>query len=341
MMQSSRQVSKGGRMRFRFATPSLYAAMVAFALFTGTVAAQAPYPNKPVRVVIPFPPGAGAENAARLVANAWSKALGQSFVIDARPGGNTMIGAEAVAKSAPDGYTLFVCAASTMVVTPMLMGAKAPINAQRDFVPVGLVSRLPFFVVVPADVPVKSVQELVALAKAKPGTVTYASNGNGTSGHLGFEVLKRQAGIELTHVPYKGYSQALPDLLGGRVTTMMADLVVVGPTIKDGRLRVLAATSLERSRFMPNVPAMTELGYPGFEATVWFGAFAPAGTPPEIVTKLNAEMRKYLASAEAREGYEKLGHEPAPSRAEELRAQVAADAEKYGRVVRESNIRLD
>ncbi len=317
------------------------AALLAGAFAAGSACAQAPFPAKPVRVVIPFPPGAGAENAARLVANAWSKALGQSFVIDARPGGNTMIGAEAVAKSAPDGYTLFVCAASTMVVTPMLMGARAPINAQRDFVPVGLVSRLPFFLVVPSEVPVKSVQELVAMAKAKPAAVTYASNGNGTAGHLGFEVLKRLAGIDLTHIPYKGYAQALPDLLGGRVTTMMADLVVVGPTIKDGRLRVLAATSLERSKFMPGVPAMSELGFPGFEATVWFGAFAPAGTPPEIVARLNTEMRRYLATAEAKEGYEKLGHEPAPSTAEELRMQVASDAEKYGRIVRESNIRLD
>ena len=301
----------------------------------------AAYPEKAIKWIVPYPPAGTTDVLARIIAQTLSERLGQPVVVVNQPGASGNIGAEAVAKSAPDGYTLFVCAASTMVVTPMLMGAKAPINAQRDFVPVGLVSRLPFFVVVPADVPVKSVQELVALAKAKPGTVTYASNGNGTSGHLGFEVLKRQAGIELTHIPYKGYSQALPDLLGGRVTTMMADLVVVGPTIKDGRLRVLAATSLERSRFMPNVPAMTELGYPGFEATVWFGAFAPAGTPPEIVARLNAEMRKYLASAEAREGYEKLGHEPAPSSAEELRAQVAADAEKYGRVVRESNIRLD
>lgn len=317
------------------------AALFACLLAAGTVPAQQAYPNKPVRVIIPFPPGAGAENATRLVANHWSKVFGQGFVIDARPGGNTMIGAEAVAKSAPDGYTLFVCAASTMVVTPMLMGAKAPINAQRDFVPVGLVSRLPFFLVVPAEVPVRSLQELVALAKAKPGSVTYASNGNGTAGHLGFEVLKRQAGIDLTHIPYKGYAQALPDLLGGRVSTMMADLVVVGPTIKDGRLRALAATSLERSRFLPNLPTVAELGFPGFEATVWFGAFAPAGTPPEIVAKLNGEMRKYLATAEAKEGYEKLGHEPAPSTADELRAQVAADAEKYGRVVREANIRID
>jgi len=318
----------------------LGAALLLSALLAGPAHAQA-WPNRAVRVIIPFPPGAGAENAARLVSNHWSKVFGQGFVIDARPGGNTMIGAEAAAKSAPDGYTLFLCAASTMVVTPALLGAKSPINAQRDFAPVGLVSRLPFFVVVPASVPVNSVQELIALARSKPGTVTYASNGNGTAGHLGWEILKRQLGVDITHIPYKGYAQALPDLLGGRVTTMMADLVVVGPTIKEGRLRALAATSLERSRFLPSLPTMAELGFPGYEVTVWFGMFAPAGTPPDIIAKLNGEMRKYLGTQEAREAYEKLGHEAAPSSPEELRAQMASDAEKYGKLIREANLKLE
>lgn len=310
-------------------------------LCTGTAQAQSPWPNRPVRVIIPFPPGAGAENAARLVSNHWAKVFGQGFVIEAKPGGNTMIGAEAAAKSAPDGYTLFLCAASTMVVTPALLGARAPINAQRDFVPVGLVSRLPFFVVVPSSVPVNSIQELIALARTKPGAVTYASNGNGTAGHLGWEILKRQLGVEITHIPYKGYAQALPDLLGGRVTTMMADLVVVGPTIKDGRLRALAATSLKRSKFMPQLPTMVELGFPGYEVTVWFGVFAPAGTPADIVSKLNGEMRKYLSTPEAREAYEKLGHEAAPSSPDDLRAQMASDAEKYGKLIREANLKLE
>ena len=328
--------SSGSRAKLMLA---IVTAVTVFA--AGTAQAQSPWPNRPVRVIIPFPPGAGAENAARLVSNHWSKVFGQGFVIEAKPGGNTMIGAEAAAKSAPDGYTLFLCAASTMVVTPALLGPRAPINAQRDFVPVGMVSRLPFFVVVPSSVPVNSIQELIALAKTKPGAVTYASNGNGTAGHLGWEILKRQLGVEITHIPYKGYAQALPDLLGGRVTTMMADLVVVGPTIKDGRLRALAATSLERSKFMPQLPTMVELGFPGYEVTVWFGVFAPAGTPAEIVAKLNGEMRKYLATAEAREGYEKLGHEAAPSSPEELRAQMATDAEKYGKLIREANLKLE
>ena len=320
----------------------LLAALSAVAVFgAATAQAQSAWPNRAVRVIIPFPPGAGAENAARLVSNHWSKVLGQGFVIDARPGGNTMIGAEAAARSAPDGYTLFLCAASTMVVTPALLGARAPINAQRDFVPVGLVAQLPFFVVVPSSVPVNSIAELIALAKTRPGAVTYASNGNGTAGHLGWEILKRQLGVDITHIPYKGYAQALPDLLGGRVTTMMADLVVVGPTIKDGRLRALAATSLERSKFLPSLPTMVELGFPGYEVTVWFGVFAPAGTPADIVAKLNGEMRKYLSTQEAREAYEKLGHEAAPSSPEELRALMASDSEKYGKLIRDANLKLE
>ena len=316
-------------------------AILACALtFTIGAAAAQQYPNKPVRVIIPFPPGAGAENAARLVSNHLSGALGQSFVVEARPGGNTMIGAEAAARSAPDGHTLFLCAASTMVVTPTLMGAKAPVTA-ADFVPVGLVSRLPFFLVVPASNPVNTVQELIAAAKAKPGALSYASNGNGTAGHLGFEILKRQQGVDIVHIPYKGYSQALPDLLGARVSTMMADLVVVGPAIKDNRLKVLAATSLERSRFMPNVPSMQELGFPGYEVTVWFALFAPKGTPADIVARLNAESRKYLATPEAREAYAKLGHEAEGSTPEQLAAIVRTDGEKYGKVIREANIRIE
>ena len=318
-------------------TRAILACVLAFA--AGSAAAQS-YPNKPVRVIIPFPPGAGAENAARLVSNHLASTLGQSFVIEAKPGGNTMIGAEAAARSPADGYTLFLCAASTMVVTPTLMGAKAPVTA-ADFVPVSLVSRLPFFLVVPASSPVNSVAELIAAAKARPGSLSYASNGNGTAGHLGFEILKRAQGIDIVHIPYKGYAQALPDMLGARVSTMMADLVVVGPAIKDNRLKVLAATSLERSRFLPNVPSMQELGHPGYEVTVWFALFAPRGTPADIVTRLNAEARKYLATPEAREAYGKLGHEAEGSTPEQLAALVRTDGERYGRVIREANIRIE
>ena len=306
--------------------------------------AQAPapaYPAKPVRVVIPFPTGGGAEQATRILANHLTKSLGQPFVIEARPGGNTIIGAEAVAKSAPDGYTLFVCGPSTMTSNPVLYAGKLPYDPQRDFVAVGMVSRTPYFLVVPSSLPAKSLPELLALAKAKPGELSYASNGNATTNHLGYEILARAGGATFTHVPYKGFGQAMPDLLSGRVSTIMADLFFVAPAIKAGQLRLLAVTSAERSPLAPETPTVAEQGVPGFDIVVWFAMFAPAGTPPDVIAKLNAEMRRFLATDEARDAYRQLGHEAAGSTPEALRAVVAADYEKYARVIREAGIRAD
>jgi tripartite-type tricarboxylate transporter receptor subunit TctC len=299
------------------------------------------YPAKPVRIIIPFPTGGGAEQASRIVANHLTKALGQPFVIESRPGGNTIIGAEAVAKSAPDGYTLFVCGPSTMTSNPVLYAGKLPYDPQRDFVPVGMVSKTPYFLVASSSLPVKSLPELLALARAKPGELSYASNGNATTNHLGYEILARAGGATFTHVPYKGFGQAMPDLLSGRVSTIMADLFFVQPAIKAGQLRLLAVTSAERSPLAPDTPTVAEQGVPGFDIVVWFAMFAPAGTPPEVVTRLGAEMRQFLATAEARDAYRQLGHEAAGSTPEALQAVVAADREKYARVIREAGIKVD
>jgi tripartite-type tricarboxylate transporter receptor subunit TctC len=318
------------------------AAVAAAAIACAAPAALAQtYPAKPVRVIIPFPTGGGAEQATRIVANHLTKALGQPFVVEARPGGNTIIGAEAVAKSAPDGYTLFVCGPSTMTSNPVLYAGKLPYDPQRDFVPVGMVSKTPYFLVVPASLPAKSLPELLALAKAKPGELSYASNGNATTNHLGYEILARAGGATFTHVPYKGFGQAMPDLLSGRVSTIMADLFFVLPSIKSGQLRLLAVTSAERSPLMPDAPTVAEQGVPGFDIVVWFAMFAPAGTPPEVVGKLGAEMRKFLSTPEARDAYRQLGHEAAGSTPEVLQAVVAADREKYARVIREAGIRAE
>jgi tripartite-type tricarboxylate transporter receptor subunit TctC len=306
-----------------------------------SVAVAQTYPAKPVRVLIPFPTGGGAEQATRIVANHLTKALGQPFVIEARPGGNTIIGAEAAAKSAPDGYTLFVCGPSTMTSNPVLYAGKLPYDPQRDFVPVGMVSKTPYFLVVSSSLPAKSLAELLALAKAKPGELSYASNGNATTNHLGYEILARAGGATLTHVPYKGFGQAMPDLLSGRVSTIMADLFFVQPAIKAGQLRLLAVTSAERSPLAPDTPTVAEQGVPGFDIVVWFAMFAPAGTSPEVVAKLGGEMRQFLATTEARDAYRQLGHEAAGSTPEALQAVVAADREKYARVIREAGIKLD
>jgi len=308
-------------------------------LLAGGAAAQSPgWPSKPVRIVIPFAPGGGADQAARLLAQYLTGALAQSFVVESKPGGNTIIGAETVARSAPDGYTLFFSTASTVAVNPWLF-AKLPYDPQRDFAPVGMVSRFPFFIVVPAGFAANNLKELLASAKTK--SLSYASAGNGTSGHLGFELLKRSAGVDIVHVPYKSYSAAMPDLLSGRISTMMADLAVVGGAIRGGKLRVIAATSAERSSFMPEVPTVAESGIPAFDLTVWFAVFAPAATPPEVVRTLNAEMVKFLSSREARERYRAIGHEPSPTTPEQLGAIVRAESDKWGKVVREAGIKAD
>ena len=315
----------------------LAALLLALAL-SGGAFAQA-WPARPVRVIVPFPPGGGAEAAARFLAGHFAQAFGQSFVIDNRPGGNTVIGTEAAARAAPDGYTLLLTGGSTMSIQPLVFAGKLPYDPLVDFAPVTQVSHFPFFVVVPASIGVGSLAELVAYAKERPGQLSYASNGSGTMAHLGMEMLKQATGMDLLHVPYKGFGPALPDLLSGRVTVMMADLAPVGQQVRSGALRALAATSRERSSFLPEVPSVAELGNPGYEIDVWFGLFAPSRTPAEIVARLNAEAARYLASAEAKEAFGKVGHEPLPSSAEAVRARIAAEQKSFARAVKEAGLR--
>ena len=297
------------------------------------------WPNKPVRVIIPYPPGGGAEAAARFLANHFTQAFGQPFVIDNRPGGNTVIGAEAAAKAAPDGYTLFFTGGSTMSLQPLVFPGKLPFDPLADFAPVSLVSHFPFFLVVPTSLQVNTLAELVAYVKARPGAVSYASNGSGLISHLGMEMLKQSTGMDLLHVPYKGFAPALPDLLSGRVGVMMADLAPVGQQVRAGSLKVLAATSQQRSSFLPEVPTVAELGNPGYEIVVWFGLFAPARTAPEIVARLNAETRKYLASPEAKEAYGKVGHETIHSAPEVVRARIIAEQKAFAKAVKDANLK--
>lgn len=312
----------------------LFALLCACAPF----AAAQSYPAKPVRVVIPYPPGGGAEAAARLLTLHLSQALGQSFVIDPKPGGNTLIGTEMVAKAPGDGYTLLFTGGSTMSVQPFVFAGKLPYDPLNDFAAISMVSRFPFFVVAPASVPAKTLAEFVALAKARPGQVAYASNGTGALAHLGTEMLSRGTGIEMLHVPYKGFGPALPDLLSGRVSLMMADWVVVAPHIKEGKLRALAVTSSGRWNSAPEVPTVAELAIPGYAVDVWFALYAPRGTPAEVVARLGNETRKYLASPEAKAAYDKLGHEAYGSPGEEVMALVRAEHAKYSVAVREAKV---
>jgi tripartite-type tricarboxylate transporter receptor subunit TctC len=307
---------------------------------TGQAIAQG-WPAKPVRVIVPFPPGGGAEAAARLLANHFTQAFGQSFVIDNRPGGNTVIGTESVAKAPPDGYTLLVTGGSTMSIQPLVFAGKLPYDPLGDFAPVSMVSHFPFFVVVPASLQVNTLAELVAYVKARPGAVSYASNGSGTMAHLGMEMLKQSTGMDLLHVPYKGFGPALPDVLSGRVGVMMADLAPVGQQVRAGSLKVLAVSSTQRSSFLPEVPTVAELGNPGYEIDVWFGLFAPAKTAPDIVARLNAEARKYLESPAAKDAYGKVGHEPLYSSPDAVRARVAQEQRSFAAAVKAAGLKAE
>ncbi len=264
-------------------------------------AAQAPaYPTKPIRLVVPFPPGGATDILAREVAKHLTEAWGQSVVVDNRPGAGGNIGSELVAKAAPDGYTLEMGTVGTHAINASLY-SKMPYDHVKDFVPVILVAGVPNVLEVNPSVPVNSVQELIAYAKANPGKLNFASSGAGTSIHLSGELFKVMAGVQMTHVPYKGSAPALQDLLGGQVQLMFDNLPPSLPQIKAGKLRALAVTSTTRAPALPDVPTVAEAGLPGFEASSWFGVLAPAGTPPAIVAKLNAEIAKWLTSPEAKE----------------------------------------
>jgi tripartite-type tricarboxylate transporter receptor subunit TctC len=304
----------------------------------GSAYSQA-WPTKPVRVIVPYPPGGGAEAAARFLTSHFTQVFGQPFVIDNRPGGNTVIGAEAGAKAAPDGYTLLFTGGSTMSLQPLVFAGKLPFDPLGDYAPVSMVSHFPFFLVVPSSLQVNTLAELVAYVKARPGAVSYASNGSGLISHLGMEMLKQATGMDLLHVPYKGFAPALPDLLSGRIGVMMADLAPVGQQLRAGSLKVLAATSQQRSSFLPEVPTVAELGNPGYEIDVWFGLFAPVKTAPDIVSRLNAEAVKYLSSPAAKEAYGKVGHEPIHSTPEAVRARIIAEQKAFAKAVKEANLK--
>jgi tripartite-type tricarboxylate transporter receptor subunit TctC len=301
---------------------------------------QAAYPAKPVRFIVPFPPGGGTDILSRALAQKMSEALGQPFVIDNRPGAGGNIGADLAAKSAPDGYTLVMGQTSNLAVNPTLY-SKLPFDPIKDFAPVTLVIEAPLIVLVAQTSPIKSVRDLIAEAKAKPGGINFASPGNGTVGHLVGEMFKRQAGIDMVHVPYKGAAPALTDLLGGRVTVYFASGPVAMGQIKGGKIRAIAVTSRIRSPLLPEVPTVAESGLPGFDASSWYGVLAPAGTPKDIVAKLNAVAVKAMREPELRKQMSGEGGEPIGDTPEHFSAFITSETAKWAKVVKESGARLD
>jgi tripartite-type tricarboxylate transporter receptor subunit TctC len=300
---------------------------------------QSTYPTKPVRLVVPFPAGGTTDLLARAAAQKLSEAWGQQVIVDNRPGAAGNIGAELVAKSAPDGYTLLMGTVGTHAINASLY-AKMPYDHVKDFTPVILVAGVPNVLVVNPQVPVNSVPEVIAYAKANPGKLNFASSGSGTSIHLSGELFKTMTGVQMTHVPYKGSAPALTDLIGGQVQLMFDNLPSSLAFIKAGKLRAIAVTSTTRSAALPDVPTVADT-VPGFEASSWFGILGPAGTPRDIVMKINGETAKWLASPDAKEKLAAQGANVASGTPEDFAKHIQAETAKWAKVVKESGAKVD
>lgn len=303
------------------------------------VSAAPAYPTKPVRLIVPFSPGGAADTMARVLADKLSASIGQPVVVDNKPGAGTMIASEAVAKADPDGYTLGL-AASSLTINPALY-PKVPFDPVKDFAPVILAVSPIHVLVVRQDLPVKSVEDLIKLAKQKPNGLNYGSVGNGTSTHLEMELFKSMSGTQLLHVPYKGSAPALTDMIAGQLQVMFDAAASSMPHVKSGKLRAIAVTSAKRSALLPDLPTVAESGLPGYEAMPWLGVLAPAGTSPEIVDRLNKEITKVLAIPEVREKYASLSLEIIGGTPQQFADFIKADLLKWAKVVKESGAKVD
>jgi tripartite-type tricarboxylate transporter receptor subunit TctC len=315
--------------------------MAAAALLSGVCAHGAePYPAKPVRIVVPFAAGGSTDILARSIAQRLNESLRAPVIVENRPGGGAVVGAEYVAKSAPDGYTVLMGTNTTHAVAPHLY-SKLPYNPLRDFVAVSEVAYNPQFLDVHPSIPARSVKELIALAHARPGQLNYGSAGQGTTAHMAMELFRSMAKVDLVHVPYKGTGPALIDLIGGHLSLMFDVVLTTLPHMRSGKVRVLGVSSLTRVEVAPEVPTIAESGLPGYEALVWFGLFLPAGTPPELVSRLSSEVSAIVRHPKLRETFTLQGLTPVGSTSAEFTERVRKEHALWGKVIREAGIRLD
>jgi tripartite-type tricarboxylate transporter receptor subunit TctC len=296
------------------------------------------YPSKPVRLIIPYPPGGGNDTLGRLFAAKLSERMGQPFVVENRPGAGTMIGTEAAAKSAPDGYTILLSSIATHALSPNLY-SRVPYDPIRDFAPITLLGIAPTVLVVNADLPAKNVAELIALAKK--GQLAYASGGNGTPPHINAEVFKSVAGVDMLHVAYKGGGPALVDLIAGRVHVMLDTAASAMPHVRSGKLRALALSAPKRTPEYPDLPTFAEAGLPQYDTNAWYSMHAPAGTPAEIVRRLNGELVAILKDPDILARFKQLSTDPVGNSPEEFGAFVRAELDKYARIIKAAGIKLD
>jgi tripartite-type tricarboxylate transporter receptor subunit TctC len=317
------------------------AALFAYALvMMGTATAQSNYPAKAIRYVVPFPAGGPLDIVARAIGQELTKSWNQPVIIDNRPGAGGNIGADLVAKAPADGYTILMGAVSTHAINVTLY-SKLPYDPIKDFAPVTLITSVPNVLVLHPSVPAKNVKELIALAKARPGQLNFASGSTGSAGHLAGELFKSMAGVEMTHIPYKGAAPAVIDLIAGHVSLMFDNLSSALPNIKSGRIRALAVTTLKRSPLLPQLPTISEAGLRGFDVATWFGIFAPAGTPPDIVARLNNETVRILHTPDMRERLAALGAEPIGDKPDEFAAFIKTEIPKYAKVIKTSGAKAD
>ena len=314
-------------------------AMASLGAVAGALA-ETGYPSRPIKLIAPIAPGGLTDALARVLATALGERLGQPVVVDNRAGGGGIIGMTATAKSAPDGYTLVIVYQGVASVNPVLR-KDLPYDTLRDLTSIGLSGGFPLALVTKADLPVKSVRDLLQLARSQPGRLSYGSAGDATSSHLTMELFKRRAGLDLVHVPYRGEGPALNDLLAGQVDVEFTSLTSVLPHLGNPRLRILGVATAERSKLAPDLPTVAESGVPGFQATGWYGLMAPAGTPKAVVDRLNRELVAVLADTRMRARYQAMGLEAFSSSPEGMRVFVAEDMTKWGKLIAEAGIKVD
>lgn len=314
--------------------------LVAAAVPVGAALAQAAYPNKPIRLIVPFPPGGGTDMIARTVAQKLTDQHKWNVIVDNRPGAGGNLGVDAVAKSAPDGYTLVMGQTSNLAINPSLY-AKLPYDPLKDLAPVALVSSSPIVMAAPANSPYKTFADVVAAAKGKPDGITLGYSGNGTVAHLASELAENAAGIKLRHIPYKGAAQAMTDLVGGQIDLYMSSVPTLLGQVRNGKLRTVVITSAKRAAQLPDTPTLAESGYKGFEAVTWFGILAPAGTPAPIVAQLNKAINQALQQADVADKLRSEGGDVMGGTAEQFSQLLRAEVPRWGKIVKDSGASLD
>jgi tripartite-type tricarboxylate transporter receptor subunit TctC len=314
-------------------------ALAVLALAAGSAFAQS-YPNRPVKVIIPWPPGQATDLAARIVGDKLAQQLGQPFVMENKPGAGGSIGTEMVAKAAPDGYTLLAASSGPISIMPNLQ--KIPYDPLKDLAPISLIAAAPFALVVPPNFPAANAKEFVALVRANPGKYTFASSGTGATAHMFAELFNSMAQLKAVHVPYKGSAPALTDLMSGQVAYAVETVASVGGHVKSGRLKVLGVTTARRSAALPDAPPLAEAAdIPGYDAAAWIGYAAPPGTPRDIVVRLAAEIQKAVQATDLKERYVVLGMDTASNTPDEMMAMMRREQDRYASIIKNANIKID